>query len=62
MAQVQFAVYRYNPEVDNAPGMQDYTLQNEEGQDMMVLGALLLLKEREPTLSFCRSCREGVCG
>lgn len=62
MAQVQFSVYRYNPDVDNAPRMQEYTLQTEEGQDMMVLDALLLLKEQDPTLSFRRSCREGVCG
>ena len=57
MAQVQFSVYRYNPDVDNAPRMQEYTLQTEEGQDMMVLDALLLLKEQDPTLSFRRSCR-----
>lgn len=62
MAQVQFSVYRYNPDVDNAPRMQEYTLQTEEGHDMMVLDALLLLKEQDPTLSFRRSCREGVCG
>ena len=29
---------------------------------MMVLDALILLKEQDPTLSFRRSCREGVCG
>ncbi|HCL13054.1 MAG TPA: succinate dehydrogenase iron-sulfur subunit, partial [Alteromonas sp.] len=60
--QLTFSVYRYNPEVDNAPRMQDYTLEVEEGQDMMVLDALILLKEQDPTLSFRRSCREGVCG
>ena len=37
--QLTFSVYRYNPEVDNAPRMQDYTLEVEEGQDMMVLDA-----------------------
>jgi Succinate dehydrogenase/fumarate reductase, Fe-S protein subunit len=42
MAQVQFSVYRYNPDVDNAPRMQDYTLQIDDGHDMMVLDALLL--------------------
>ena len=62
MAQVQFSVYRYNPDVDNAPFMQDYTLETQEGQDMMVLDALMMLKEQDPTLSFRRSCREGVCG
>ena len=62
MAQVQFSVYRYNPDVDNAPRMQDYTLQTEEFQDMMVVDAFLLLKEQDPRLSFRRACREGVCG
>lgn len=60
--QLHFSVYRYNPDVDTAPRMQDYQLQVEEGQDMMVLDALILLKEQDPTLSFRRSCREGVCG
>nr|WP_302825306.1 succinate dehydrogenase iron-sulfur subunit [Hafnia alvei] len=59
---VEFSVYRYNPDVDNAPRMQDYTLEAEEGRDMMLLDALILLKEQDPTLSFRRSCREGVCG
>lgn len=59
---LDFSVYRYNPDVDSAPHMQDYQLEVEEGQDMMVLDALLLLKEKDPTLSFRRSCREGVCG
>ncbi|ATC94546.1 succinate dehydrogenase iron-sulfur subunit [Pseudoalteromonas tunicata] len=62
MATLKFSVYRYNPDIDNAPRMQDYTLEAEEGRDMMVLDALLQLKEQDPTLSFRRSCREGVCG
>ena len=59
---VEFSVYRYNPDVDSAPRMQDYTLEAEEGRDMMLLDALILLKEQDPTLAFRRSCREGVCG
>jgi len=59
---VVISVYRYNPDVDNAPRMQDYTLELAEGRDMMVLDVLLKLKEQDPTLSFRRSCREGVCG
>ena len=58
----QFSIYRYNPDVDNAPRMQDYTLELPEGRDMMLLDALIQLKEQDPTLSFRRSCREGVCG
>ena len=62
MKKLVFSVYRYNPDVDKAPRMQEYTLDNPEGRDMMVLDALLKLKEQDPTLSFRRSCREGVCG
>jgi succinate dehydrogenase / fumarate reductase, iron-sulfur subunit len=62
MTTLEFSIYRYNPDVDSAPRMQDYTLENPEGRDMMVLDALLKLKEQDPSLSFRRSCREGVCG
>ncbi|MGI0115405.1 succinate dehydrogenase iron-sulfur subunit [Zooshikella sp. RANM57] len=56
------SVYRYNPEKDNAPFMQDFDIQLPEGKDMMVLDVLGLLKEKDPTLTYRRSCREGVCG
>ncbi len=59
---LEFSLYRYNPEVDDAPRMQDYTLEAEDGRDMMLLDALIRLKEQDPTLAFRRSCREGVCG
>ncbi|GAA3711660.1 succinate dehydrogenase iron-sulfur subunit [Oceanisphaera sediminis] len=60
--QVTISVYRYNPETDAKPFMKDYRLDVAEGSDMMVLDALLALKEQDPSLSFRRSCREGVCG
>ncbi|MBZ9610667.1 succinate dehydrogenase iron-sulfur subunit [Rheinheimera maricola] len=62
MKKLVFSIYRYNPDVDKAPRMQDYTLDNPEGRDMMVLDALIKLKEQDASLSFRRSCREGVCG
>ncbi|MXP51054.1 succinate dehydrogenase iron-sulfur subunit [Pantoea sp. SoEX] len=58
-----FSIYRYNREINDKPYMQDYFLDIEENQDIMVLDALISLKEeKDPTLSFRRSCREGVCG
>ena len=60
--QVTISVYRYNPETDAKPFMKNYLLEVAEGSDMMVLDALLALKEQDPSLSFRRSCREGVCG
>ncbi len=56
------SLYRYNPETDNAPYMQDVELELPAGKDMMVLDVLNLLKEKDPTISYRRSCREGVCG
>lgn len=58
---VRFNIYRYNPEVDTKPYMQDYELEETE-PGMMLLAALLKLKEQDATLSFRRSCGEGVCG
>jgi len=59
---LEFSIYRYNPDVDDKPRMQDYSLEAEDGRDMMLLDALIRLKEKDPTLAFRRSCREGVCG
>ncbi|MCW8935389.1 MAG: succinate dehydrogenase iron-sulfur subunit [Gammaproteobacteria bacterium] len=58
---MRFRIYRYNPETDKEPYMKDYQLDNVSS-DMMLLDALLLLKEKDPGLGFRRSCREGVCG
>jgi succinate dehydrogenase / fumarate reductase iron-sulfur subunit len=59
---MKFSIYRYNPETDKAPRMQDYELDIPAGSDMMLLDALIMLKEQDNTLTFRRSCREGVCG
>ncbi|REG84150.1 succinate dehydrogenase iron-sulfur subunit [Marinomonas pollencensis] len=56
------SIYRYNPEVDDAPYMKDYQIDLPEGKDLMVLDVLNLLKAQDPTISYRRSCREGVCG
>ena len=56
------SVYRYNPETDREPCMQDVEVSLPEGKDLMVLDVLNLIKERDQSLSYRRSCREGVCG
>ena len=55
------SVYRYNPEADEAPYMQDFPFDSE-GKDLMVLDVLEKLKVIDPSLVFRRSSREGVCG
>jgi succinate dehydrogenase / fumarate reductase iron-sulfur subunit len=54
-------VYRYNPDVDNAPYMKSYEIDTQ-GKDLMVLDVLELLKAQDESLAYRRSCREGVCG
>lgn len=56
------SLYRYNPETDSKPTMQDVEVDIPEGKDLMVLDVLALAKEKDPTLAYRRSCREGVCG
>ncbi len=56
-----FKVYRYDSEKDTQPRMQDYDVQIEPS-DRMLLDALVRIKEQDDTLSLRRSCREGVCG
>ena len=58
---LQVSIYRYNPETDSAPYMQEYQLDTQ-GRDLMVLNMLEMLKAEDTTLAFRRSCREGVCG
>jgi succinate dehydrogenase / fumarate reductase iron-sulfur subunit len=60
---MKFSIYRYNPDSGAAPQMQDFELPDAElDREMMLLDALLLLKARDETLGFRRSCGEGVCG
>jgi succinate dehydrogenase / fumarate reductase iron-sulfur subunit len=60
---MKFSIYRYDPDQDARPYMQEYELPEARlSPGMMLLDALLMLKEQDETLSFRRSCREGVCG
>jgi len=58
---LQVSIYRYNPEADDAPYMQDVEVDTG-GKDLMVLDVLELIKAQDPTVTYRRSCREGVCG
>ncbi len=59
---MQVSIYRYNPELDEVPQMRDMSLDLPEGKDLMVLDVLEMLKAQDPTLTYRRSCLEGVCG
>jgi len=60
---IPFSIHRFNPDKDNKPYMQKYELKITKGSDLMLLTALERIKaELDETLSFRRSCGEGVCG
>lgn len=58
----QFKIYRYNPESEANPSVDNFEVDlNDCGP--MVLDALIKIKgETDATLTFRRSCREGICG
>ena len=59
--ELSVSLYRYNPEQDKFPYMKDYKVKKPK-KDIMVLDLLNMLKEDDATISYRRSCREGVCG
>ena len=59
---MQISVYRYDPDRDESPRMENMQLDLPAGRDLMVLDVLELLKAEDPSIAYRRSCREGVCG
>ncbi len=57
---MKLSVYRFNPDQDAKPYMQDFEIEAERG--MMLRDALLEVKRQDESFSFRHSCGEGVCG
>jgi succinate dehydrogenase / fumarate reductase iron-sulfur subunit len=57
---MKFIVFRYNPDIDQAPRMQEYDIEVTRG--MMLRDALMEIKRQDESFSFRHSCGEGVCG
>src|ERR1041384_573396 len=57
-----FKIYRFDPESGENPRVDTYEV-DMASCGPMVLDALIKIKnEIDPTLTFRRSCREGICG
>jgi succinate dehydrogenase / fumarate reductase iron-sulfur subunit len=57
-----FKIYRYDPDTGRNPQIDTYWIDLDDCGPM-VLDALIKIKnEVDPTLTFRRSCREGICG
>lgn len=60
---MRFSIFRFDPEKDHKPRMQHYELDIEQTGMVMVLDALNAIKaQQDESLSYRRSCGEGVCG
>ncbi len=58
----EFRIYRWNPDDGANPRVDTYFIDTSDCAPM-VLDALILIKSKsDPTLTFRRSCREGICG
>jgi len=58
----KFAIYRYDPDTAAKPFLQEYNIDLKTCGPM-ILDALIKIKDEvDPTLTFRRSCREGICG
>jgi succinate dehydrogenase / fumarate reductase, iron-sulfur subunit len=58
----EYRIYRWNPDDGHNPRMDTYRVDLDDCGPM-VLDALIWIKNKvDPTLTFRRSCREGVCG
>jgi succinate dehydrogenase (ubiquinone) iron-sulfur subunit len=58
-----FHVYRWDPDQPTSkPRMQSYTLDLNKTGPMMLDALIRIKNEVDPTLTFRRSCREGICG
>ena len=58
---MKFSIYRFDPDVDAKPRMQDFDIALRPSVHML-LDAILEIKEKDDSLTIRKSCREGVCG
>src|SRR3974390_3208861 len=60
--ETEFRIYRWSPDADPNPRVDTYHVDRDDCGPM-ILDALIWIKNKiDPTLTFRRSCREGVCG
>jgi len=58
----KFTVYRWNPDDGKTPQTDTYEVDMDDCGPMVLDGLIKIKNEMDPTLTFRRSCREGVCG
>lgn len=57
-----YRIYRFDPETDNNPRWDTFVIDSSKHGPMLLDALLQIKNEVDSTLSFRRSCREGICG
>ena len=58
----EFRIYRWNPDDGKNPQVDSYHVDMETCGPMVLDAIIKIKNEQDPTLTFRRSCREGICG
>jgi succinate dehydrogenase / fumarate reductase iron-sulfur subunit len=58
----RFAIYRWDPDSGDNPRIDSYTIDLDKCGPMVLDAIIYIKNEIDPTLTFRRSCREGICG
>jgi succinate dehydrogenase / fumarate reductase iron-sulfur subunit len=58
----EFRVYRWDPDGDSNPRIDSYEIDLDDCGPMVLDAIIKIKNEVDPTLTFRRSCREGICG
>jgi succinate dehydrogenase / fumarate reductase iron-sulfur subunit len=57
-----FRIYRWNPDDGGQPRIDSYEVDLDQCGPMVLDAVIKIKNEIDPTLTFRRSCREGICG
>ena len=57
-----FQIYRFDPDSGEKPRVDQYSIDLDRCGPMVLDGLIKIKNEVDPTLTFRRSCREGICG
>ncbi len=59
---LQLQIYRWSPDDDSQPQVDEYTIDQATCGPMLLDALIKIKNEIDSTLTFRRSCREGICG
>eukprot|EP01080_Neovahlkampfia_damariscottae_P012180 gene12180-5670_t len=59
---ITYRIYKYDPSVDEQPYVKTYFIKKSEQESMLLSNLINIKDEKDDTLAFRRSCREGICG